>query len=119
MKYRKYPNWVIITNKEIPFPYKGCPWHGTTATIPTYSLYMDEQRYNIQFEEIDKVDKSEGPDDLSRALLLGSVPQTSSVDYYQGSPVPNADEELSSPLTEISPDFFVRLDDDGFPEKRQ
>jgi hypothetical protein len=21
MKYRKYPNWVIITNKEIPFPY--------------------------------------------------------------------------------------------------
>jgi hypothetical protein len=22
MKYRKYPNWVIITNKEIPFPYK-------------------------------------------------------------------------------------------------
>jgi hypothetical protein len=23
MKYRKYPNWVIITNKEIPFPYKA------------------------------------------------------------------------------------------------
>jgi hypothetical protein len=22
MKYRKYPNWVIITNKEIPFPYR-------------------------------------------------------------------------------------------------
>jgi hypothetical protein len=22
MKYRKYPNWVILTNKEIPFPYK-------------------------------------------------------------------------------------------------
>jgi hypothetical protein len=21
MKYRKYPNWVIMTNKEIPFPY--------------------------------------------------------------------------------------------------
>jgi hypothetical protein len=21
MKYRKYPNWVFITNKEIPFPY--------------------------------------------------------------------------------------------------
>jgi hypothetical protein len=23
MKYRKYPNWVILTNKEIPFPYKA------------------------------------------------------------------------------------------------
>jgi hypothetical protein len=97
----------------------GCPWHGTTATFPTYSLYMDEKRYNLQFEENDEVDESEGPDDQSRALVLGSVPQTSSVNYYRGSSVPNADEESSSPLTEISPDFFVRLDDDGFPEQRQ
>jgi hypothetical protein len=80
---------------------------------------MDEQRYNLQFEEDDEVDESEGPDDQSRALVSGSVPQTSSVNYYRGSSVPNADEEPSSPLTEISPDFFVRLDDDGFPEQRQ
>jgi hypothetical protein len=98
---------------------KGCPWDGTTATFPTYSLYMDKQRYNLQFEENDEVDESEGPDDQSRALVLGSVPQTSSVNHYGGSPVPNADEESSSTLTEISPDFFVRLDDDRFPEQQQ
>jgi hypothetical protein len=80
---------------------------------------MDEKRYNLQFEENDEVDESEGPDNQSRALVLGSVPQTSSVNYYRGSSVPNADEEPPSPLTEISPDFFVRLDDDGFPEQRQ
>jgi hypothetical protein len=98
---------------------KGCQWHRTTATFPTYSLNMDEQRYNLQLEENDEVDESEGPDDQSRALVLGSVPQTSSVNYNRGSPVPNADEESSSTLTEISPDFFVRLDDDGFLEQRQ
>jgi hypothetical protein len=98
---------------------KGCPWHGTTATLPTDSLYMDEKRYDLQFEENDAVDKSKGPDDQSRASVLGSVPQTSSVDYYRGSPVPNADEESSSTLTKISPHFFVRLDNDGFPEQRQ
>jgi hypothetical protein len=62
---------------------------------------MDEKRYNLQFEENDEVDESEGPDDQSRALVLGSVPQTSSVNYYRGSSVPNADKEPSSSLTEI------------------
>jgi hypothetical protein len=80
---------------------------------------MDEKRYNLQFEKNDEVDGTEGPDNQSRALVLGSVPQTSSVNYYRGSSVPNADEEPSSPLTEISPGFFVRLDDDGFPQQRQ
>jgi hypothetical protein len=80
---------------------------------------MDEQRYNLQFEKNDEIDGTEGPDNQSGALVLGSVPQTSSVNYYRGSSVPNADEEPSSPLTEISPGFFVRLDDDGFPEQRQ
>jgi hypothetical protein len=112
-KCRPGINYRFCKSKE------GCPWHGTTATFPTYSLYMDEQRYNLQFEENDEVDGTEGPDNQSRALVLGSVPQTSSVNYYRGSSVPNADEEPSSPLTEISPDFFVRLDDDGFPEQRQ
>jgi hypothetical protein len=37
----------------------------------------------------------------------------------QGSPIPNADEQSSSILTEISPDFIIRLDDDGYPEQRQ
>jgi hypothetical protein len=80
---------------------------------------MDKKRSDLEFEENDEVDESKGPDDQSRALVLGSVPQTSSVNYYRGSSVPNADEEPSSPLTEISPDFFVRLDDDGFPEQHQ
>jgi hypothetical protein len=86
---------------------EGCPWHGTTATFPTNSLYMDEKRYNLQFEKNDEVDGTEGPDNQSRALVLGSVPQTSSVDYPRGSSISNADEESSSTLTEISPDFFV------------
>jgi hypothetical protein len=80
---------------------------------------MDERRYNLHFKGNDEVDESEGPDDQSRALVLGSVRQTSSVNHYRGSSVPNADEESSSQLTEIMPDFFVRLDDDGFPEQRQ
>jgi hypothetical protein len=42
---------------------KGCPWHGTTATFPTYSLYMDEEQYNLQFEENDQVNEPEGRDD--------------------------------------------------------
>jgi hypothetical protein len=112
-KCRPGINYRFCKSKE------GCPWHRTTSTFPTYSLYLDEQRYNLQFEENDEVDKPERPDDQSRALVLGSVPQTSSVNYYQGSPVPNADEESSSTLTEISPDVFVRLDDDEFPEQRQ
>jgi hypothetical protein len=83
---------------------EGCPWHATTVTFPTYSLYMDEKQYNLQFEENDKVDGTEGPDNQSRALVLGSVPQTLSVDYHRGSPISNADEESSSILTKISPD---------------
>jgi hypothetical protein len=39
---------------------EGCRWHVTTATFPTYSLYMDEERYNLQFEENDKVNEPEG-----------------------------------------------------------
>jgi hypothetical protein len=78
-----------------------------------------KKRYNLQFEENDEVDGTEGPDNQSRALVLGSVPQTSSVDYYRGSPISNANEESSSTLTEISPNFFLRLDDDGFPEQRK
>jgi hypothetical protein len=96
-----------------------CPWHGTTATVSTYSRYMDEERNEPQFETNDEADGTEGPDNQGRALLLGSVPQTSSVDYYRRSPVPNADKESSSPLIDISPNFFVRLDDDGFPEQCQ
>jgi hypothetical protein len=57
----------------------GCPWHGITATSPTYSPYIDE---NLQFEENDKADGIEGPNNQSRALVLESVPQISSVDYY-------------------------------------
>jgi hypothetical protein len=33
MKYRKYPNWVIITNKEIPFPY-------TKRLVPIIALKL-------------------------------------------------------------------------------
>jgi hypothetical protein len=98
-KCRPGINYRFCKSKE------GCPWHGTTATFPTDSLYMDEKRYNLQFEENDEVDGTEGPDNQSRALVLGSVPQTSSVDYYGGSPISNAGEESSSTLTEISPDI--------------
>jgi hypothetical protein len=42
MKYRKYPHWVIITNKEIPFPY----------TDALSRLYEDIPRDRIGTEEM-------------------------------------------------------------------
>jgi hypothetical protein len=61
---------------------KGCPWHGTTATFPTYLLYRDEEQYMLQFKENDEIDGTEGPDNQSRALVLGSVHQTSSINHH-------------------------------------
>jgi hypothetical protein len=66
-KCRPGINYRFCESKE------GCPWHGSTATFPTNSLYMDEQRYNLQFEKNDEIDGTEGPDNQSRALVLGSV----------------------------------------------
>jgi hypothetical protein len=50
-------NYQFCKDKE-----DGCPWHGTTATFRTYLRYMDEKRYNLQFEENDEADGTEGPD---------------------------------------------------------
>jgi hypothetical protein len=85
-----------LTTREQPFHTKHLP-----------ASYISRPYNNLQFEENDHVDESKGPDDQSRALVLGSVPQTSSVNYHRRSPVPNANEEQSSLLTEISPDCFV------------
>jgi hypothetical protein len=41
MKYRKYPNWVIITNKEILFPY-SCPLMGTDADSMVWVIPCDD-----------------------------------------------------------------------------
>jgi hypothetical protein len=101
-------NWKYCRSKE------GCPYRYSSA-FPTHSKYTDEERYNAQFESDDETVRPDGPDDQSRALVLGSV-SSASVNQHDGSRVSNESETSSSVLTEIAPDFFVRLDGDGYPE---